>query len=1119
MTTSRDLQRDSLLSRALRVMNLRSEEAGRTFWMFLSYAATSVGVLWLEATASALFLEEYSADNLPLIYLSSTVLSIFLGFLYGLVQAIIPLRWVIVLVSVMMALPVLAFQQGLILPAGVMIGGFTAFRVVVLCMRLWLQVVYVLNDTNTTITANQLFNVRELRRTYPLISSGVLVADAASGFLLPLVSSRFGLSGVTMIAFSMMMLGSLILLYITRKQSRFFDTTLRRRESPNLESGRVLQGQTMNYRWMLLLFFVLAEAIFLLLDFQFSKELELMGPVAFLNRLGQTQNQSERIASFLGIFQGVLGIFELLVQWFASRWVIEKLGVFGTTGILPTLMITVGGLVAMLSAVPSLFPTFAMSVENISSGAMIFWSIVLLKFLYELFHFTLLASVGPVLFQPVPQKLRNIVQTSVRGNAEPIANGITGVLLLGLIVFGWQKILGNYWRGAIFMILVVLAGVWLGVIHMLRRQYSEILILSARQDLLAGQTTSDSALRELKRAAVSALSQPGMEESQMGCVELLLQVDPKSALDVLVPMLQQLPEIAKCRILDVMQHKPNAEYAIAVSRLITPQQPSPVVAAALRYIYYADRNENRDRDPDADRNSDPDQSRGRGRSVQQLLDYLNPHAPAMVRATASVLLLEFGNQDQRANATNLLRLMLTNHSRDERQASCAAIRNLKYLQALQLYILEIVKKETDLDVRCAVLDVVAATHFEKCYPALVEGLRQPETRGAAIKAFLLLGDEALPLLQPLAQNWRESDAVRTAAWNIIGQVGSPESIEFLLQQLPIRWSNDRTNILRALVKIQNIDGNDSIADALGRAEIEALLEQDLMLIGQVTAAILDIMGRVKSRDLEEMLYRSLQGIQSDAIDRIFLLMQFLYESETIQAAAYSLKSGFTDDMAQGLEILDTNVDIPQKRALLVILENSMSLVNKVSQVPSIKKQTRRSKKNAKLAIVSQTKVPKAIQWQLSRREKIGLERQLQSLSSSLNYQPLEPLDRIKQLLDLRHFLSDWVAACCFHLVRSEGWTLERDQILSGLRGGSSLLRESAMLYLYNAQQRGQTKTAFLRVLPRMKNDADPLLRRQIQIWMEEYQIRGEEVASIRPAPEDEIGYIPKTEIFGYRPLK
>ncbi len=1091
MAISRDLQRDSLLARTLRFMNLRTEESGRTFWMFLSYAATSVGVLWLEATASALFLEHFSADNLPFIYLSSTLLSVFLGFLYGLMQSFIPLRWVIVLVSLMMAIPVFLFRQGLMLPAGVAIGGFVAFKAVVLCMRLWLQVVYVLNDLNTTITANQLFNVRELRRTYPLISSGVLVADAASGFLLPMVSDRFGLSGVTMTAFGMMTLGSMILLYITRKQARFFDTTLRRRESSNSESSTALQGQSMNYRWMLLLFFVLAEIVFLLLDFQFSKELEGMSVLPLLNRMGQTQ--SERIASFLGLFQGVLGIFELLVQWFASRWVIEKLGVFGTTGILPTLMVSLGGTVAVLSVLPNIFPSLATNMGVFKSGAVIFWAIVLLKFLYELFHFTLLASVGPVLFQPVPQRLRNMVQTNVRGNAEPIANGLTGLLLLGLIYFGWQQALGSYWRGTIFTILVALSGVWLVTIYILRRKYAEILILSARQDLIVGRTTSDSARKELKRAAIDALSTPGMEESQMGCVELLLQVDERNALEILVPMLQNLPEPAKCRILGVMQNEPNGAYAIAVSRLITPQQPDQVVAEALRYIYHADP----------------------GRNLQQLVDYLRPQAPALVRATASVLLLEFGDRDQRAKATNLLRLMLTNPNQEERRASCGAIRNLKYLQALQLYILEIVKQESDINVRCAVLDVVAATHFEKCYPTLVEGLRRPETRSAAIKALTLLKDEALPLLQPIAQNWRESEAVRASAWDIIGQLGSREAIDFLIQQLPIRWSNDRTNILRALVRIQNQKDTDSIADTLGRTEIEALLEQDLMLIAQVTAAILDISGRVKSRDLEEMLYRALKGVQTDAIDRIFLLMQFLYESDAIQAAAYSLKSGINDDVAQGLEILDTKLDIPQKRALLVILENNLMTGVRSPEITQHKKRGRSKKKNASPTAPSST-LTKATQWRLTRQEQLGFELQLQSLSSSMVYSPLEPLDRIKQLLDLRHFLSDWVAACCFHLVRSEAWTLEREQILSALRGGSSLLRESALLYLYNAQQRGQTKSAFLKVLPRMQNDADPLLRRQIQQWMEDYQIRAEGVAPIRPEPEDEIEDIPQTEIFGYR---
>ena len=84
--------KENLGTRLLRGINLRPGEGERTFWMFASYAATSVGVLWLEATASALFLERYKADNLPFIYLASTLISIFLGALYGRLQTLIPLR-------------------------------------------------------------------------------------------------------------------------------------------------------------------------------------------------------------------------------------------------------------------------------------------------------------------------------------------------------------------------------------------------------------------------------------------------------------------------------------------------------------------------------------------------------------------------------------------------------------------------------------------------------------------------------------------------------------------------------------------------------------------------------------------------------------------------------------------------------------------------------------------------------------------------------------------------------------------------------------------------------------------------------------------------------------------
>ena len=1086
MAISQETTKEGLFARFLRGLNLRPEETNRTFWMFLGCSTMSVGVLWLETAATGIFVAEYGTDRLPLIYLSSTLVSMFLGVIYAWVQSIVPLRWSLVLVSLLMAFPVLLFYQGLVLPPDtpvLWIGGIvglTTLKVVAILMRLWLQVVYVLNDLNTSITANQLFNVRELRRTYPLISSGVLVADAASGFLLSGVLAVIGSSGVVLVSFSMMILATGILFLITQQQSRFFDTPSRRRES-NTEATQQLRGQAMNYRWLLLLFFVLAESMFWLLDFQFNKELEgiftrdLEGIRSLPMFLSQGLGISEKIAGFLGFFQGTLGICELLMQWFAARWVIDRFGVFTTTGILPALILTLGSSIAVANLIPSIA----------QMGLIIFWAVVLLKFLYELFHFTLLASVGPVLFQPIPQKWRNAIQASVRGNAEPFANALIGLFILGLMGVFKDQMPVESWRNLVFPMLMGMAIVWLVAIYFVRRNYEAILVMSARQELLSGRSPNPAAIKELKRAAVSALSQPGMEDSQMGCVELLIKIDPGNALDVLAPMLQSLPQEAQVRVLEIMQENPQPQYAVSVGRLITYSKPAPVVAAALRYVYGNDRN----------RNSD----------LQQLTDYLRPQAPASVRATAAALLLEHGDRDQRAKVTNFLRLMLTSANPEERRASCEAIRHLKYLQALQLYILEIVREERSTEVRCAVLDVVAATHFEKCYPALVNGLHDPQTRSAAVRALASLDNEALPLLKTLVKNWREPESVRNIAWGIIGQVGTPEAIAFLIDQLPLTWSADRTSILRALIKVPKDQGIDRTADQLGRSGIESLVDQDLMLISHTTAAMLDLTGRVqKNRDLEEMLYRALQGIQSDCIDRIFLLMQFLYEPETIQAAEFSLKSGFSDDMAQGLEILDTKLDIPQKRSLLIILEISSATKSQRSHASTAK-----TKKPVKPT--------RSTSLQLNRQSKLDLERQLQSLSSLVIYTSLDPVDRLRQLMDLRHFLSDWVLACCFHLARAEGWQLERHQVLDGLRGGSSLLREASLLYLHNLSQRG-TNAAFVNILPRMQNDADAILRRQVQVWMEDYQLCPEsQMKPLRPLPQEEVSDIPSTEIFGYVP--
>jgi hypothetical protein len=99
-------------------------------------------------------------------------------------------------------------------------------------------------------------------------------------------------------------------------------------------------------------------------------------------------------------------------------------------------------------------------------------------------------------------------------------------------------------------------------------------------------------------------------------------------------------------------------------------------------------------------------------------------------------------------------------------------------------------------------------------------------------------------------------------------------------------------------------------------------------------------------------------------------MKFLYPISAIQAGAFNVESESRSNVALGLEILDNTLDIPQKTSVLSILD-------------------RRSP-----------------------------EEKMACLEEWVPYQPMSPSDRLRRLIEFRHFLPDWSLACCFHLAKN-----------------------------------------------------------------------------------------------------
>lgn len=847
----------------LQSLNLRPDEVERTGLMFAFHATTNLGLLWLENTALALFLSKYGTSWLPIIYIASALLGSGLGLLYSWLEKQLPMRRLLLVIALFMALPMFLFWLGLRTEGIILLS-------TVFLLRLWVDITDTLKSLNTAIAANQLFNIREIKRTYPLISSGVLVAELLSGFSLPLVIGVMGIENVMLLGGIFLLLGAGIMFYICQHYQNSFPAVARGR----MTSGSSALGQASwrslwrfgakstqelkGYVLPLLVFFTLVQVILLLVEFLYLQQVESLNL------------DVNTIAFFLAILSGIISLFELLVQWFVSSRLIDKLGVFVSAMLLPGALL-IGCVLTLSGLVSSLV------------------GVIIIKFIDEIFRYTILAGIEPTLFQPLPEGVRNRYQAMVQGIIQPIAMGVTGIALwAGASLL--DKQIGQ--TGEFYLLLLVVIGaslLWLYSAWKMRSTYVNLLVQSAEQGRLS---TSNVDLRAWKQAILQALEQPGSDRDHRSCIQLLCQIDPQGVGDVLAPLLNKFSPRLQYQSLEAMLRHPQTGYFPQVADLLSADSPPEVLALTLRYLW------------SYPTNLDP----------ETLTPYLQPTSPATVRSTAAALMLRWGTSAQKAMATDILRRMLTNSQEKERIMGCRALREANYLQALRIYIPRLLQDDS-LRVRCALLEVIALLRLEEYYPALLKGLHYKSTREPARQALISMEDEAVPLVRSLLIDIYKPELVRFIAWDVMGGIGSRLAISTLVEELVTSWGMNRRQILKTLLKIPEEMGIEMVLDQLGRSGVENFIHQELLLLAQIYGAIADLPGEELT-----LLRRSLQDAAVDGIDRCFLLMKFLYPPAAIQAAAFNLDSDSRSSIALGIEILDNTLDLPTKQVILQVLD-------------------------------------------------------------------------------------------------------------------------------------------------------------------------------------------------------
>ena len=975
---------NSSMRRFLKIVNLRPDEAERTFLMFLFYGATSIGAVWLEYSSSTLFLQAYTAENLTWVYIATAFVVTALGVFYSWLQKIFPLRWVMLGISCLLALPLPLAWMGLMQE-----GKSFIYMAAVFGIRLWVEGIYVLSNINNDIAANQLFNIREIKRAFPLISTGIIVAEIVAGFSYPLLVSWGGATNMTLATCLMLAIGSCVLFYLSTRYKQAFPNSVYNSEEDREISTRTLKGNIRKYVWLLFGFFIAAQVLFFMIEFQYQSQLEIH------------LKTEEAIGSFLGIFGGIMGVFKLALQLFGSSRIIERIGVFFAV-LMPPIGIIITGMIAG-------FAPFGLLT-----------GFVVLKFFDELFRFTIVAATAPTLFQAVPDLFRSQIQSFVRGIADPLATGGAGVLIWVVSeIFRFNDVsdaISAQWFAGV---IVLVAIVWVIVIWLLRRGYLELLIQSVERGQLSLLTVDT---REVRRAVSESMARAETQTEQSVCIDLLTQIVPQAVGETLAPMLSQMTPDLQAQSIAAMLENPESKYLSYIREVMQSPNASPQVQAlCLRYVLIADE---------------------KNRDIDGLRKYLGPEQNPIIRGTAVALMMRLGASSQVAEATNTLRHMITSSSQPERVLGCRALAEAAFMQSLRFYVPQLLQ-DPSIEVRCALLRAIAATRTNEYFPSIIRGLHYKATRKAAYEALVTLGDDAIPSLLELSFSDRSPDTVRIIAWDILGEIGSQASIAVLANNLSKSWGKHRRQILRTLIRIPQEQGIEAILELIGRSGIEKMVVQELGVMTEAWAGVVDLSVEQFSTTEASLLIESLQNEAIGSLERIFLMMKLLYSASAIQAAAFNILSDSKSSLARGMEILDNTVDLSVKQIILSVVDNR-SIADKLSVLASIHP-----------------------------------------------YEPLLPSKRLHQLVDLRYCLSDWTLACCFHVARTQHWSVPAESMLKCLEHPTGFVREAVISYLQVASPR-----SLLKVLPRLLKDRDSLVLAQARAISYYFQNNGKNILNL-----------------------
>jgi len=720
-----------------KILNVREDEQGIVRKLFFLQFFQGAGIAFFLTASLTLLLEQFQITQIPYVFIFSAFLLWISGFAYSKLEHNYPLNKVAFIITIFMIASILFFRLTFV---------FWHSSSFIFLMLPWFYVLYLLNNLEFWGIASLIFDARQSKRLFSVISAGDIPAK---------------MIGYTIAGFTVKYIGTINLLWaalfcmlasipflITVHEAKIIDehhhlhkkhnSHVKKNIKPHHNIEKLIENFFGNdlIRKVALLG-ILMSMSFLIINFSFWAKVKN----AFHDDIS--------LANFIAFFNAIISIVFMIFKLGLTSRLINRIGIIKSLLITPIVLTGMIGLVIYS--------------EGMNNHSMILYFFGITYSIVDTLKTSINNPVFLTVMQPLPNHERLRAHMILKGIMDPFAFLFTGTSILLLI-----KIQGKVDLVAISYSILVICIFWIAGVYALNKQYLKTIISSISNKFFNLDNLSihdRDTLLWLKNKAKS-----GTETEVLNIISMLKQQSFNINDELIISLFEHPSEKVKLSVLNLMLEK---DYPIAAKSLLakfhTDLHPS-ILAITIKVI--------------CKHKFQP----------EWLLDFLK-NEDHQIRYAAIDGLYFYAHGEAREKAAAMLTEMSKSQDVEQRMAAAQILSNHYHIKETEM-VLALMKDE-DIKVRKLACFAAGKSTNEILIKGLIDLLDNHETE--VIEPLLLGGDNSLQHIKQYVLKESLNPYKREKLISLIGRINTVTAYQMLLELLDT-FPEYNQSIIKALYR-------------------------------------------------------------------------------------------------------------------------------------------------------------------------------------------------------------------------------------------------------------------------------------------------------------------------------